>query len=191
MALVSYGVQFMKKDSASLAYIGQKPGTQVPDSDAWFTPGEFIERVRRCMGSIDLDPISCAEANVTIRARVFFSKEDSAIGRPWCTHGKLTVFINPPYGRGTLRPALRAFLDAWFDGQISQAVVLVNNATETQWFQSLAQECSALCLAAKRIAFYNTDGKECSGNTRGQVFLYFGHDKKRFKAEFSLVGVVL
>jgi predicted RNA methylase len=143
------------------------------------------------MGSIDLDPFSCAEANKSVRARRFFSKEESAIGRPWCAHGKVTVFMNPPYGRETLRPAIRAFLDAWLDGQISQAIVLVNNATETQWFQSLADECAAMCLVAKRIAFYNTDGKECSGNTRGQIFLYFGHDKKRFKIEFSLIGVVL
>lgn len=180
----------MKKNSASLGYIGRKPGEDLADSNAWFTPIEFVERVRRCLVRIDLDPFSCAAANAIIHASRFFSEGDSAIGRSWCNHGKVTVFMNPPYGKKILKPAIGTFLSAWFDGQISQAIVLVNNATETQWFQSLAQECDSMCLVAKRIAFYNLDGKECSGNTRGQIFLYFGHDKKRFKAEFSPIGVI-
>ena len=65
------------------------------------------------------------------------------------------------------------FLSVYYGGQISRAVVLVNNATETAWFQALAEASDAICLVNRRIAFYSTDGKEASGNTRGQVFLYF------------------
>ena len=152
MALVSYGVQFMKKDSASLAYIGQKPGTQVPDSDAWFTPGEFIERVRRCMGSIDLDPFSCAEANVTIRARVFFSKEDSAIGRPWCTHGKVTVFINPPYGREIKKWIKKAYEEGLKPN--TTVVCLIPSRTDTSWWWDYVTK-GEIIFVRGRIKFIN------------------------------------
>jgi phage N-6-adenine-methyltransferase len=180
-------------DVKKLAYVGRQPGlTADPrDSDAWFTPAHFIEKARRSMGVIDLDPFSSEEANRVVQAKRIFTKEDSAFGRRWSELGKVTVFMNPPYGRGLVNKAVDQFLACYYDGQVSKAVVLVNNATETAWFQSLAEACDALCLVGKRISFYNTDGKAVSGNTRGQVFLYYDvRGVEAFKQEFSSVGRV-
>jgi hypothetical protein len=49
----------------------------------------------------------------------------------------------------------------------------------------------AICFPSKRIAFWNADGKAISGNTRGQMFLYFGHDRKAFRSVFGDLGVVI
>lgn len=174
-----------------LAYVGSQPGTRAMDRDAWFTPADLVERARRTMGGIDLDPFSCEAANRVVKAKRFFSEEDSAFGRDWSAIGKVTVFINPPFGRGIMDRACRAFLEKWAAGQISKAVVLVNNATETAWFQSLLKECGAICLVSSRIAFYNDDGKAVSSNTRGQVFLYFGQGVRHFTEQFSDIGVVM
>lgn len=179
-----------KADVTKLAYIGSIPNAE-RSSDEWYTPPRYIDMARKVMNSIDLDPFSCAHANETVKAKKFFSVDDSALTQPWSRIGKVTVWMNPPYGRGTLGPAIDAFLAAWLDGQISHAVILVNNATETGWFQRMARECSAQCQVERRIAFYNDDGKETSGNTRGQIFLYFGSAEARFKKIFDQIGVVL
>lgn len=178
-------------DRNKLAYVGSKDGRGGRDSDSWFTPIEYVEMARLVMGRIDLDPFSSDEANKVVRATRIFTVEDSAIGRGWCDYGRVNVWMNPPYGRGIINKAVDQFLAVYMDGQVDKAVVLVNNATETQWFQALITQADAMCLVNKRISFYNTDGKEVSGNTRGQIFLYFDVDGvSNFDKEFSRIGRV-
>ena len=99
--------------------------------------------------------------------------------------------MNPPYGRKLINAAIDAFLMHLSINQISQGIVLVNNATETIWFQSLMKYADAICLPDKRIAFETFDKKHVSGNTRGQVFIYFGQNQARFKEVFGAIGCVL
>lgn len=181
-----------KQNPEILGYIGAKPGGKKRESDEWFTPSVFIEKARSVLESIDLDPFSSEEANKVVKATRYFSLENSAMEQDWLLGGKekVTVWMNPPYGRSTLSPAIRAFSNSWKKKQISQAIVLVNNATETRWFQELLTMCSAICLVRGRISFYNTDGKEISGNTRGQVFIYFGRNKQSFKSVFKEIGTI-
>lgn len=62
-------------------------------SHEWFTPPKIIELVREVMGSIDLDPCSCEEANKTVQASRFFTKEDDGLLRDWMGPN---IFVNPP-----------------------------------------------------------------------------------------------
>ena len=65
-------------------------------TNEWYTPAEYINAARRVLGGIDLDPASCAEANATVQAAVFYSEQDPGLEhRPW----KGRVWLNPPYGR--------------------------------------------------------------------------------------------
>ena len=50
---------------------------------------------RQVLGSIDLDPASCATANLVVKARTFYKKDDDGLVHPW----KGNVFLNPPGGR--------------------------------------------------------------------------------------------
>jgi phage N-6-adenine-methyltransferase len=167
-----------------LGYVGKLAGR---DSDSWFTPTAYLERVREALGGIDLDPFSSPEANREVGAKKFFTLQHSAFNHKWSAK---RVFMNPPYGRGIATRAVARFLNQLASEKF-EAIVLVNNATETKWFQSLLREASAVCFPDHRIAFYNTDGKAVSGNTRGQAFLYFGTRRESFITVFSSIGGVL
>lgn len=182
-----------KADSRKLGYIGAVPtsGEQSNrDSDSWFTPKKYVDLVRKSLGTIDLDPFSSEQANEVIQATRFFDEKKNAFKQTWFAQPG-TVFMNPPYSRQLINPSVDLFVSNWRAGNITQAIVLVNNATETRWFQNLLLESSAICLVSKRIAFENRDGKHVSGNTRGQVFLYFGNKNAAFKRNFKGIGAIL
>ena len=182
----------MKKDSSLLGYISCKPGAKdnSRDSDSWFTPAIYTDMARKVMNGIDLDPFSSLEANKTVKAKKIFTIDNSGLTQNWCDIGKVKVWMNPPYGRGLMDQAIDKLIEEYYKGSISEAIVLVNNATETQWFQSLVKESSAICLVERRISFYNVDGKNVSGNTRGQVFVYIGQSHLKFKDVFESIGLV-
>lgn len=165
-------------DSRRLAYVGSTRNRILDrDSDAWYTPAPYVEAARSVMGGIDLDPFSSELANKSIQAARFFDAERSAFDRPWRSSRRLDplcVWMNPPYSAGVIGRAVECFLSNWHAGHIAQGVVLTNNATDTQWFLALRQHCAGLCFTDHRISFESPDGKRISGNTRGQVFFYFG-----------------
>lgn len=183
----------MKVETSKLAYIGSSPGqtyAQARDPDSWFTPSIYTELARQVMGGIDLDPFSSAAANLRVKAKRYFDKETNAFESEWFSN-KGTVFMNPPYSRKLIDASVALFIDNFEKRLITQGIVLVNNATETKWFHSLLKHCSAICLPARRISFENNDGKHVSGNTRGQVFFYFGQNSDKFKEIFSNTGVIM
>ncbi|WP_298940687.1 DNA N-6-adenine-methyltransferase [uncultured Psychromonas sp.] len=184
----------MKANVNNLGYIGSKPGSGDPgrDSDSWFTPKKYTKMVRDVLGRIDLDPFSSEFGNTYVEAEKYFTVEQDAFSTPWFEENiKGSVFMNPPYGRGIVNQAADFFVDNVKKGYITEGVVLVNNATETKWFHTLLQESSSICLPSGRIAFENNDGKNVSGNTRGQVFLYFGSERIKFAEVFKEIGVIL
>lgn len=176
---------------SNLAYIGRKPGSPRRDSDAWFTPATYIESVKAALGRIDLDPFSSAQANRTVGARQFFSIEKSAFEHEWDIQDHCRVFMNPPYSAGLCARAIARFVQQWEIGNFVEGIVLVNNATDTKWFKALAEKSTSLCFTDHRISFWNADKKNISGNTRGQVFAYFGQNSERFKAAFQQHGLVM
>ena len=78
---------------------GARSGTWGPVLDSkdmeWWTPAVYIDAVREVMGSIDLDPASCAKANAVVGATVFYSEREHGELHEWTGR----VFLNPPYGK--------------------------------------------------------------------------------------------
>lgn len=179
----------MKADVNTLAYIGRNPasGSLKRDSDSWFTPELYTDMVRKVLGGIDLDPFSSILANEHVKAAKFFDINIDAFKQVWFKRSG-TVFMNPPYSKNLIEKAVNIFTFNLANNSISQAVVLVNNATETKWFQTLSAQADAICLVNKRINFENVDGKNLSGNTRGQIFLYYGSDSGFFTNTFKDIG---
>lgn len=66
------------------------------ESHEWYTPTSLIDAERQVMGGIDLDPASCAEANVYVEADYYYTRRQNGLewSNPW--FGKM--HINPPGG---------------------------------------------------------------------------------------------
>ena len=57
--------------------------TRATGNFEWYTPPEIIEAARRVLGTIDLDPASCAEAQEWIQARRWFGIEQDGLLQKW------------------------------------------------------------------------------------------------------------
>jgi phage N-6-adenine-methyltransferase len=180
-----------RADVNRLGYIGRTPTHKPRDADAWFTPPEYIDCVRRVMGGIDLDPFSSDTANEIVGATHILTIEKSAFDIPWAFGRGVRVFMNPPYSQGLCRRAVERFIEQYEEKRFVEAIVLVNNATDTRWFKALVEHCDAVCFTSHRIGFWNADRKRMSANTRGQAFFYFGRQRATFRSVFEKHGFVL
>lgn len=154
-------------------------------NDEWYTPPEYIESSRRVMGVIDLDPASSEIANRTVQANEFYSIEDSAFEHTW--NGR--VWMNPPYSR-VIKDFINKLVEEHEAGNVTEAIVVTNNGTDTRWFHQLSSVASAVCLHRGRIGFLNQDGVRIDNNNKGQVFTYIGSRPERFAEEFAQYGTI-
>lgn len=156
------------------------------DSVEWYTPARYVQTARDVLGGIDLDPASCAEANRTVCASVFYDAESDGLSQPWVGR----VWMNPPYGRAC--PDFVAKLLAEYQaGKVNSAIALLNAySTDTRWFQPLWDH--TLCFTDHRIDFNSPatrTGK--STPTTGSVFVYLGPTPERFTEAFDRYGAVV
>ena len=149
----------------------------------WYTPADIIDRARRVMGGIDLDPASSREANETIQATRFYTEADDGLEHDW--HGR--VWLNPPYKTALVKAFTEKLLS---ESGVTAAVVLTNNATETSWGQALLQAAKSVCFPAGRVRFVQPDGTLAGTPLQGQMICAFG-EAAGFLREFGDLGRVV
>lgn len=151
----------------------------------WYTPGYLIEAARRVMGSIDFDPASSEIANQTVRANAYYTIYTDGLSQDW----RGNVWLNPPYSQ----PDIGYFVDKLIaeQGQIDQICILVNNATETTWFQSLLGIAQRVCLLRGRVKFLDAQLQPNGAPLQGQAVLYAGPNLRRFGDVFTEFGAIL
>jgi ParB family chromosome partitioning protein len=150
----------------------------------WYTPEEYVRAARLVLGGIDLDPASTAVANEVVGAARFFTAEADGLAQEW--NGR--VWLNPPYASdlvGRFAEKLAASFEA---GLVPAALVLVNNATETRWFQRLLSVASAVCFPLGRVKFWHP--RKVATPLQGQAVLCLGPAADAFISEFSRFGAM-
>jgi phage N-6-adenine-methyltransferase len=165
--------------SESVPHVARSSG-----ENEWYTPAKFIIVAAGVMGCIDLDPASSDEAQKTVNAGAYYTIETDGLAKPWFGN----VWLNPPYSKDLVGKFAAKLLTSLEDSSVQQAVVLVNNATETQWFQSLAVKCDAICFPCGRIQFIDKTGMVANSPLQGQALLYFGERATRFCKAFAEIG---
>ena len=175
--------KFKKEQEGNL----EKPHvTHNNGNNEWYTPPAFILAARKVMGSIDVDPASSEKANQIVGATTFYTVKDDGRLKVWDG----SVWLNPPYAQPLISDFCELLLKKYWNKEVIQACVLINNATETNFYQQLANSCSAICLIKGRVKFLDEKGNE-GAPLQGQNVLYFGDDYMRFAQVFSQFGVVL
>ena len=99
--------------------------------------------------------------------------------------------MNPPYAQPLIKHFSDAIVEKYNNAEFDQACVLVNNATETAWFQNMLKIADGVCFVSKRIKFLDTRLNPVNTPLQGQAMLYFGDDFDSFKTQLSDIGVVM
>lgn len=155
----------------------------------WYTPLPIIEAARRTMGRIDCDPASSVTANKKVCAEIIYTLDNSGLDFKNKWAGK--VWLNPPYAYPIVEEFSQKLISQLRSGIMEQACVLVNNATDTEWFQLLLGVASAMCLIKGRVKFENAFGEAVGSPLQGQAVIYIGEARIGFKKHFEGLGKVV
>jgi ParB family chromosome partitioning protein len=156
-------------------------------NNEWYTPPQFIDAAKQVMGDIDLDPASSDLANEIVEADSYYTIHEDGLKHPW--FGR--VWMNPPYAQPYVAQFCEKLNNEVVKGSVDEAIVLVNNATETGWFQSLFDVYSAICFPVGRIRFLDTDGNPGGAPLQGQALIYIGKNVDDFADAFRAFGEVV
>ena len=170
------------REAVKKAHVANNSG-----NNEWYTPGKYIELARQVMGGIDTDPATSEIANRTVKAEKIFTAEDDGRNQVWSGR----VWMNPPYAQPLMGDFAEAVSSKFESGEIDQATILVNNGTETQWFQRILGVATAVCFPKTRIKFVDPSGNPSGAPLQGQAILYLGKNVDAFAQAFSVEGVVL
>lgn len=168
------------KEAIRKAHVSYNSG-----NNEWYTPWDIVEAARDALGAIDLDPASSDAANEVVKAASYYTLADDGLTKPWCGR----VYMNPPYQTGLIERFTARLRECFDRNEVSEAIVLVNNATETKWFQYLVASASMLCLPGGRIRFWSPT-KETASPLQGQAILYFGERREAFAHSFRAFGSI-
>jgi phage N-6-adenine-methyltransferase len=155
-------------------------------NNEWYTPKEYVDAARSVMGGIDCDPASSEIANRTVQARTYYTAEEDGLAYEW--NGR--VWMNPPYAQPLVAQFCEALV-AQYGKTVTEACVLVNNATDTGWFHTLLDIANAVCFLRGRVRFIDMEGKPSGAPLQGQAIVYCGPNVTTFEEWFGWFGTVL
>lgn len=109
--------------------IANRRVTENTGEPEWYTPEKYLVSVRAVFeGDIELDPATSTAAQEIVRAERFYTVEDDGLVQDW--RGR--IFLNPPYAASLVSQFTRKLVEHHKQGAVPEAVLLVNNATDTR-----------------------------------------------------------
>lgn len=165
-------------------------------TNEWYTRPKYIDAASEVMGSIELDPASCAAANEIVKAERYFTKEQNGLLQEWRAR---SLWLNPPYGRsgkmiGMHQSSIKLFVDKCLDsyqrGSVLQAIILATTEVNARWFYPLWQY--PVCIPDHRVNFIVPEQqKNKYSQMFGTCFVYLGPRRQEFIEVFSRFGHVV
>jgi ParB family chromosome partitioning protein len=152
----------------------------------WYTPSTYIAAARKVMGDIDLDPASSEAANEVVLAAKYYTQENDGLTQTW--EGR--IWLNPPYASNLIGLFIDKLQISVADKDVDEAIVLVNNATDTKWFSILSDMATMICFPRGRIKFWKP-GHDSAAPLQGQCLAYIGSNKSAFVSAFAPFGLVV
>lgn len=158
-------------------------------SNEWYTPPSIIEKARRVLGGIDLDPASNETAQRWIKANRYYGQAEDGMQQSWhCS----TMWLNPPYGQK--RPGVYG-ASAWLEklhqeyqaGNVGKAIALARGDSKGL---KLLQRNYAFVMC-DRISFLREDGTTGSQPVPGSFIFALMPDISDFLKEFSTLGIIV
>jgi phage N-6-adenine-methyltransferase len=159
--------------------------TSFTGENEWYTPIQYIEAARKVMSRIDLDPATSEFGQQRIQANIYHTKETNGLKATWI--GK--VWLNPPYSQPLIAQFIEKTVSQYKAQNITEAIILTHNYTDTEWFHSLESVANLLCFTKGRIKYEKEDGT-VAAPTQGACFFYLGKNVKRFKEVFKEFGFI-
>jgi ParB family transcriptional regulator, chromosome partitioning protein len=144
-----------------------------------YTPPWLIEASRKVLGTIDLDPASCALAQTVVKATTCFTKHDDGLSKEW--HGR--IFLDPPFGKIIMEQFIDKLISEIAKGNTKEAILITDSKTETKWFRKALAAKTAFCFPKKQIDYWSEKG-EGVRKSPGTVF-YFGSKPDVFRKVFE------
>lgn len=159
-----------------------------PITDTWRTPPEVIALARELLGGIDCDPASSEEANRTVGAATFYTREQDGLQLPWTGR----VWCNPPYSKRGNTSQAALFLDRllgqYAAGITTEALLLTNVCTDTEWFARMW--ALPLCFVRRRLRFVRDD-HDGGSPKHANVVAYAGPLSADFATIFGRIGHIV
>jgi ParB family chromosome partitioning protein len=169
-------------------------------TNEWYTRPQYIAAAREVMGTIELDPASCAAANEIVKAERYYTKEQNGLLQAW--HAR-SLWLNPPYGRTAKMQAhhastIKLFVDKclyhYQRGDVEQAIILATTEVNAKWFYPLWQY--PVCIPDHRVNFLVPEQQKNKYRNKysqmfGTCFVYLGPSDQRFIEVFSRFGHVV
>lgn len=161
------------------------------------TPRAIVEAARRVLGHIDLDPMSNAVAQQTIRATVFYTEQDDCFVQPWLGR----TFLNPAggfvreawqrlmieYGRGDVP----AFIWIGFSLEQLQSLQVEDYDRKRKISDAYTGPSPSefpICIPRGRLRFEDQDGMPQTQPTHANFIAYGGVEIHRFVETFGIFG---
>lgn len=179
----------------------------------YFTPKDIADAARECMGHIELDPASCAEANQYIGATRFFTKADDGLKQVWKSN---TGWLNHPFHRhetACVQPHDRCkkksctrrgyhltedipgnaawinkLVGSYLRAELLEACCITYAVTSELWFRPLLR--FPQCYFHDRVNYILPDGTTTTQSTKGSVVTYLGLRVMRFARAFEKFGTI-